>query len=139
MSGINSATNSLVGGIDNVAASISSANSSLQSKSASMNGGGRRTRRRKSRKMRKTKNKKQRKMKSRRRGKKMHKKRRTMRKKRIRGGGPAGRPPHLMNMYEKDDGYVPKRADYGPYLDYNQRKRVEQLEKQIKKPIGSIK
>mgnify|MGYP007027152405 CR=1 FL=1 len=50
-----------------------------------------------------------------------------MRKKRIRGGGPAGRPPHLMNMYKKDDGYVPKRADYGPYLDYNQRKRVEQL------------
>ena len=81
MRGINSATNSVVGGIDNVAASISSANSSLQSQSTSMNGGGRRTRRRKSRKMRKTKNKKQRKKKTRRRGRKMHKKRRTMRKK----------------------------------------------------------
>lgn len=81
MNGINSATDSVVGEIDNVAASISSANRSLQSKSASMNGGGRRTRRRKSRKMHKTKNKKHRKNKSRRRGKKMHKKRRTMRKK----------------------------------------------------------
>ena len=133
MRGLNSATKSLVGEIDNVAASISSANNSLQS--ASMNGGGRRTRRRKSRKMRKTKNKKQRKNKSRRRGKKMHKKRRTMRKKRIRGGGPGGRPWYLMNMYKKNEGYAPKSGKVRPRLNNEQKKKVEQLETQIKNQL----
>jgi hypothetical protein len=136
---VDKAASTVVQRINNVENSIKSMNQSASELygEGEENGsiGGRKTRRKKSRKIRKTKNKKQRKMKSRRRGKKMHKKRRTMRKKRIRGGGPAGRRAAPSNVYKKNDGYAPKSGKVRPRLNNTQKKRVEQLEKKIKNQL----